>query len=191
MSKLKLVTAFALSLAASTAAAQEWTLNEENSRLAFGSVKNAFIGEVHTFDGLSGSVDRNGMVNIEVSLADVNTNIDIRNERFVEHVFSNTPAATLSAEIDMDTLKRMRPGESAVIEADVDLSFLGQDVSVFSELFVIRTSGSSVMVTTNDMIYLDTEQLGIDGGIDKLQELAGLDSITRAVPVSLRFVFER
>lgn len=191
MSIRKLITALTFSLIAGAASAQSWTLNTDSSRLAFGSVKNSFIGEVHTFEGLTGSVDRDGMVSVDIPLANVATNIDIRNERLVEFVFENSPSATLSAEIDMDDLKRLRPGESAVIEADVDLSFLGQDVSVFSELFVVRTSGSSVMVTTNDIVYVDTEQLGIDAGIDKLQELASLDSITRAVPVSIRFVFER
>lgn len=191
MSIRKLITALTFSLIAGAASAQSWTLNSDSSRLAFGSVKNSFIGEVHTFEGLTGSVDRDGMVSVDIPLANVATNIDIRNERLVEFVFENSPSATLSAEIDMDDLKRLRPGESAVIEADVDLSFLGQDVSVFSELFVVRTSGSSVMVTTNDIVYVDTEQLGIDAGINKLQELASLDSITRAVPVSIRFVFER
>ncbi|MEL6532735.1 MAG: YceI family protein, partial [Pseudomonadota bacterium] len=48
----------------------------------------------------------------------------------------------------------------------------------------------SVMVTTNDMLFLAADEAGIDGAIDTLMELAGLDSITRAVPVTLRFVFE-
>ena len=38
---------------------------------------------------------------------------------------------------------------------------------------------------------LTTEDLGIDAGIDTLQELASLESITRVTPVTLRFVFER
>ena len=46
------------------------------------------------------------------------------------------------------------------------------------------------MVTTNDMLFLAADEAGIDGAIDTLMELAGLDSITRAVPVTLRFVFE-
>ena len=37
---------------------------------------------------------------------------------------------------------------------------------------------------------LSTEDAGIDQGIDKLQELASLDSITRVSPVSLRLIFE-
>lgn len=176
---------------AATSAAAEWELNATESRLAFGSVKNAFIGEVHSFGGLSGSVSNAGDVTIQIGLADVQTNIDIRNERMVEHVFAGTPAATINAQIDMDGIKKLRPGESMIVESDVDVSFLGEDVSVFSELYVVRTSGRSVMVTTNDMVFVDTEQLGIDAGITTLQELAGLDSITRAVPVSLRFVFEK
>lgn len=191
MNKSLLAAAVALCMGTTSVAAQDWTLDAEASRLAFGSVKNSYIGEVHTFEGLSGTVSRDGEVAIEVSLADVSTNIDIRNERMGEHVFDGTPSATLSGIIDMDALKSMRPGQSSIIEMDATLSFLGQDIDVFTELFVIRTSPRSVMVTTNDMIMLTTEDLGIDAGIDTLQSLANLDSITRVTPVTLRFVFER
>jgi len=177
--------------AASTAAAEGWTLDHDASRLAFGSVKNAYIGEAHTFPGLSGSVSDAGEVAIEIALADVNTNIDIRNERMVEHVFGGVPTAALSATLDMAALEALAPGETKTMELDAALSFLGNDVSLFTEVFVARLSDSRVLVTTNDMLYLATDEIGVDAGIDTLQELAGLDSIARATPVTARFVFER
>ena len=191
MNKSLLAATVAMCMGATTVAAQDWTLDAETSRLAFGSVKNTYIGEVHTFEGLSGTVSRDGEVAIEVSLASVSTNIDIRNERMGEHVFGGAPTASLTGSIDMDTLKTMRPGETTTLEIGAVLSFLGNEVDVFTELFVVRTSPRSVMVTTNDMIMLTTEDLGIDAGIDTLQELASLESITRVTPVTLRFVFER
>jgi len=71
------------------------------------------------------------------------------------------------------------------------LEFLGEEVDVFTEVFVVRTSARDVMVTTNDMVMLATDELGIDASIDKLQELASLDSITRVTPVTVRFMFSR
>jgi hypothetical protein len=191
MTKLLAITALGLCVTASSVLAQDWTLNADASRLAFGSIKNSFIGEAHSFEGISGSVSAKGEVSIDIPLGGVATNIDIRNERLIEFVFSNAPSATLSATLDMKSLKSMRPGETTTMELDATLSFLGNDVDVFTEVFVARLSGGSVMVTTNDMVFLDTDELGIDAGIDKLQELASLDSIARATPITVRFVFDR
>lgn len=181
----------ALGMTATSAIAQDWTLDTEASRMAFGSVKNGYVGEVHTFEGLTGSVSRDGAVSIDIPLSGVSTNIDIRNERMAEFVFANAPTATLTAALDMDALKSMRAGDTKVMELDATLSLLGNDVDVFTEVFVVRTSPRDVMVTTNDMVMLATDELGIDAGIDKLQELAGLESITRVTPVNARFMFSR
>lgn len=182
-------TALALCLTATGAFAQDWKLSTENSRLAFGSVKNSYNGEVHTFEGLTGMVSADGAVKIDIPLGGVSTNIEIRNERFGEFLFKNAPTATLSAALDMDALSAMKPGETTTLPLEADLSFLGNDIFVETEVFVARMSADSVLVTTNDMLFIDTEELGIDTGIDKLQELASLDSITRTTPITVRFVF--
>ena len=191
MTKYLVGAALALCLTATASFAQEWTLNPEDSRLAFGSIKNGYNGEAHTFEGLTGTVSRKGVVAIEIPLNGVSTNIDIRNERLVEHVFNSIPSATLSAKLEMDALTAMRPGDTKTMEMDATLSLLGNDVDVFTEVFVARLSGRSVLVTTNDMLFLDMDELGIDSGIDMLQELASFDSIARATPITIRFVFER
>lgn len=191
MTKMLMSAALTLCMTAGGAMAQDWTLDSDASRLAFGSVKNSYTGEAHTFEGLTGTVDGSGAVSIDIPLANVATNIDIRNERMLEYVFNNAPSATLTAQLDMDDITDLRPGRTMTTEVDATLSLLGNDVNVYTEMFVARLSGRSVMVTTNDMLFLATDELGIDAGIDKLQELAGLDSITRATPVTVRLVFER
>lgn len=191
MTKYLVGTALALCLTATSTFAQDWKLNSDTSRLAFGSIKNSYNGEVHTFEGLTGTVSREGAVAIDIPLGGVATNIDIRNERMIEFIFNNAPAATLSASLEMGELNKMRPGETTTMELDATLSFLGNDVDVYTEVFVARLSGRSVLVTTNDMLVLDMDELGIDAGIDKLQELAGLDSIARVTPITMRFIFDR
>ena len=44
------------------------------------------------------------------------------------------------------------------------------------------------MVTTDGMLMLATDALGVDAAIDQLQDIAGLDSITRVSPVTVRLV---
>lgn len=189
MKRILLLTTLVAATVAGTAHAESWKLDGENSRIGFGSVKNHYAGEVHSFGGLTGTV-QDGKAEITIDLASVETNADIRNERMIEHVFKNTPNATLSAELDTEALSAMSAGDTSVMEVDATLSFLGQDIEVFTELFVARMSDERVLVTTNDLLYVDTEELGIDGGIDMLKEIAGLDDITRAVPVTIRMVFD-
>ena len=180
----------ALALTVPMAAAETWTLNGDMSNIAFGSVKNEYNGEVHRFSTLSGSVDAQGQVVVSVPLTSVETMIDIRNERMRELVFKNSPTATVSATVDMVALDKLGVGESMVTETEGTLSLLGQEVAIYSDLFVIRVGEDKVMVTTDGMLMLATDELGVDAAIDQLQDIAGLDSITRVSPVTVRLVFD-
>ena len=182
--------AMALVLMAPMAVAETWTLNGDMSNIAFGSVKNEYNGEVHHFSTLSGSVDAQGQVVVSVPLASIETMIDIRNERMRELVFKNSPTATVSATVDMVALDKLDVGESMVAEIEGTLSLLGQEVALYSDLFVIRVGEDKVMVTTDGMLMLATDELSVDTAIDQLQEIAGLDSITRVSPVTVRLVFD-
>ncbi|WP_299968884.1 YceI family protein [uncultured Roseobacter sp.] len=175
---------------AAHAHAGNWTLDGDASHLAFGSIKNDYTAEVHSFAGLSGQATDEA-VSVTIDLSTVQTNIDIRDERMQEHVFAGLVTAELSAAIDLAQFDALAAGESATTEFDGTLSFLGEDVSVYTNVVVFRLGDDSVMVTTNDMVFLATDELGIDSGIDTLQELASLDGITRATPVTARLVFTR
>lgn len=188
----KLTTALiALTLMAGAATADSWTLDADTSRIAFGSVKKNTLGEVHHFEEISGSVSAEGAVVIEINLNSVQTNIDIRNERMIEHVFKAAPAATLSAQVDMAALNALPVGGSMVSEVDATLALAGTEAELYTDMFILRLAEDSVMVTTNDMIFLDTEEAGLDGGIDALKSLADLSGITRAAPVTLRLMFSQ
>lgn len=166
-------------------------LDADTSRIAFGSVKKNTLGEVHHFEEISGSVSAEGAVVIEINLNSVQTNIDIRNERMIEHVFKAAPAATLSAQVDMAALNALPVGGSMVSEVDATLALAGTEAELYTDMFILRLAEDSVMVTTNDMIFLDTEEAGLDGGIDALKALADLSGITRAAPVTLRLMFSQ
>ncbi len=170
--------------------AKSWTLDGENSKLAFGSIKKDYLGEAHSFKTISGTVGADGAVVIDVNLASVETNIDIRNERMIEHVFKNVATATLASQIDMAELTAMPVGGMSTMELDGTLTLVGTEVELYADMFVVRLSEDRVMATTDSMIFLDTEEAGIDPGVTKLMELAELPSITRAAPVTMRLVFD-
>lgn len=186
----KIIASSIFALCASMASADSWSLDAEASHLAFGSVKNDYTGEVHSFGALSGTVSADGMVAIEIGLGTVQTNIDIRNERMGEHVFAGTPTAGITAQIDMAAMTAMAVGETKVMEVEADLSLLDEEIFVPTFVFIARMSEDRVLISTNDFIYVATDELGIDAGIDTLQELAGLDNIARSVPISARLVFD-
>ncbi|MBO9412593.1 MULTISPECIES: cytochrome c family protein [unclassified Ruegeria] len=185
---LKAVT-IASAIVATPALAEHWTLSPENSHLAYGTIKKDTVGEVNSFTNLSGHVGPDGKAEIEIDLSSVETNIDIRNERMIEHVFRKTGTAALKAEFDMAEVKALGVGETAVIDVEAVLTLVGTDVEFDAEMFVVRVSETSVMVSTNDMVFISTEDAGVNAGVDKLMELASLPGITRTVPVTARLFF--
>ncbi len=169
--------------------AKAWTLDSENSKVAFGSIKKEKVGEVHSFETISGTVSAKGEVSIDIDLASVQTNIDIRNERMIEHVFKGAATANLSATVDMEEIAHMETGAMSIVDVEGVLSFLGQSIEVETEMFVARIADDKAVVTTNDMIFIGAEDAGINDGVSKLMELAKLPGITRTSPVTLRLVF--
>ncbi|MEL6550545.1 MAG: YceI family protein [Pseudomonadota bacterium] len=187
-----LLTAGALAAAlvtATMAQAEMWTLDGANSKVGFGSVKSDVIGESHSFSGLSGTVSEEGMVALTIDLATVDTGIDIRNERMQEHVFSMMPTAELMAEVDMGAMEALGVGETMTSTVEGTLMFLGEEVFVDLPVIAARLGEDQVLIVSDGITYVSTEELGIDAGIDTLMEIAGLERIDRAVPVSVRLMF--
>lgn len=192
MHKFKLmISTTLLSLAATGVQAENWTLEPSLSNLTFASIKNDYTGENHTFTDLSGMVSDDGEVMLSIDLGSLETMIDIRNERMIEHVFNAMPDASVTASIDVAELDSLAVGEATTLDTFGTLSLLGTELPLDASLFVMRLSESRVLVTTNGMVMMSTEDAGINAGIDVLQELAGLDSITRVSPVTLRLVFDQ
>ena len=170
----------------------KWSAVEDQSRIAFGSIKKDTVGEVHHFEGVTGTVGEDGKLTLAVALGSVETNIDIRNERMLEHVFQGGKAkAMVSGEIDLDEVKDLKPGDTSIIDFEGVLAFAGINVDVEAEMLVARLAENRVLVSTADFIMVSTEDFGIDPGVNKLMELAKLPGITRVTPVAVRVVFEK
>lgn len=180
-------------LLVSPAPAANWILSKGESKIAFGSIKTDTVGEAHHFTNLGGSITDAGNALIEIDVSSLETWIDIRNQRMLKHVFDEGeyPIAVIEAQVDMAEVASLEPGQTTTVSTTALLEFVGADVEMETDLFVAALSNSKVMVTTDEMILLSTEDLGIDEGVDQLMELAQLPSITRVTPVTLRLVFEK
>lgn len=185
--------ALALAVLSGPALAESWSLSPEESKVSFGSIKKGKVGEVHHFGSVSGQVSKSGAVKIEVDVASVETWIDIRNERMLKWVFDsvNFPKAVISAQIDMAELEALKPGETTSLDVTANLSLAGQSGDVEATLFVARLSDGKVLVSSDEMIMLSTEDFGLTAGVEELRKIAKLDSIAQVAPVSLRLVFAR
>ncbi|WP_138510429.1 YceI family protein [Maricaulis alexandrii] len=194
LSALALLPVLAVATACSQPAAQgDWTLDAEASQLNFVSIKSGDIAEVHHFSGLSGSVSEDGTAELVIDLATVETGIVIRNERMREHLFQTDtyPQARLTAEIDLAALYDLAPGDQTELTLDGVLDLHGVQLPISADVLVSDLNGSRVIVSTQGPVMIHAEDFNLQAGLDTLQELAGLPSITPAVPVTATLVFQR
>jgi len=187
-----LATACVFSSSGLTDGGSTWNLLGEDSKVSFGSVKLDAVGESHRFTKLWGRVNDRGRATIRIELASVNTGIEIRDTRMRRYVFEGMmPAALLIANIDPMVLASLAPAATTTIDVAGTLSLGDRDIDINTSMFLAKLSEKKVMATTDEMVLVSTEVLGITRGVDKLMELASLPSIGRVVPVTLRFVFEK
>ena len=179
-----------IALLAGSAQAQ-WSLDNSASTLSFVTVKADHVGEVHTFDQLSGSIDDRGNVEILVELASVNTLIDIRNERMQSMLFETNlfPRAMITGDVDLASFVEMSPGASITAQVEFELDIHGVSNSYNTELIVTRLA-NGVVASTSKPIIVTAASHGLVDGVEALREIAGLPSISRSVPVTFNVVFD-
>ena len=184
--------AFLTSIALLAGSAQaQWSLDNSASTLSFVTVKADHVGEVHTFDQLSGSIDDRGNVEIMVELASVNTLIDIRNERMQSMLFETNlfPRAMITGDVDLASFVEMSPGAFITAQVEFDLDIHGVSNSYNTELIVTRLA-NGVVASTSKPIIVTAASHGLVDGVEALREIAGLPSISRSVPVTFNVVFD-
>ena len=171
----------------------DWTVSGGESHFSFVSVKSGAIAEAHTFSDLTGSVSADGTASIEIPLASVQTNIDIRNERMREFLFETAtyPKATVTTKLDPAVFAGLEPGSSVTVPVTATLDLHGQTGEIDTDLVVTRIGSDKVQVATATPIIVQADDYGLGGGIEKLRELANLHGITPAVPISFSIVFTR
>jgi hypothetical protein len=189
INRLTLAALVCFSMFTGHATAESWQLSSEDSLVAYGSIKANVVGEVNKFNSIKGDISEDGLATVSIDLASVDTNVDIRNQRMIKYVFGDSAKAVLTATLDMDAINALAVGDSTVLEVEGVLSFLGNEIDVDTNFFVAKLAESKLLATTDSMLMIPTEELGVNAGVDKLMEIAKLPSITRVSPVSLRFVF--
>ncbi len=171
----------------------DWTLDNAGSQLNFISVKKSAVAEVHSFKTLSGSLSDKGDAKLSIDLSSVATNIPIRDERMQSLLFdtANFPNAELSAKVDLKEFSSLSAGESTTADIQLNLNLHGQTQTVPATVRVTALANGGLQVTTLAPVVINAADFELVAGINKLKEVAGLPSISVAVPVTATLVFER
>ena len=187
------VATISLALVLIAPARAEWALDNDASRINFISTKANSAAEIHTFGIVDGSVDDEGNVTISIDLDSVDTAIEIRDERMREMLFETGeyPSATLAAQVDTAAIEALDVGEATVITAEGQLQLHGTSTSVTVEVSVARLAEDRILVASRKPVIVNAGQVGLLGGVEKLREVAGLPSISPAVPVTFVLAFDR
>ena len=186
------VFALALALASSSISAASWQLDSNGSTLHFVSVKNEQVAETHRFKQLAGSWD-GSIVTINIDVRSMDTHIPIRDERIWQYVLNaeQFAAIAVTAPLAADTLTSLATGQSTVQTLPLSVSIVGQTAQVSATVRISRLNNSTLLATTETPIMLNTNSFNLAAGVAKLQELAGLKSISPMLPVSFSVQFKQ
>lgn len=156
------------------------------SQIQFVSIKNNAIGEVSHFETLSGTVTEAGEVEVRVALDSVETNIGIRNERMKKLLFEVGlyPEAVITAQLDPAEMVAVASGVGNLMSATLQIDLHGQMVNKRAALTIAATD-SGLSVTTVEPILLNASEFKLEGGVAALQQIAGLNAISRVIPVTV------
>lgn len=185
--------ALLLLLALPVSAFANWQLVGDESRINFVSVKKSTIAEMHHFNALSGEISDDGQAQLTIALASVETNIPIRNERMQQMLFNTAKfaTATISTNVDAEKLKALKVGQTFAVAADVTVDVHGEKKTQKTQLQVTALEGNQLLVTTTAPIIVNAGDFKLLEGVEKLREVAGLESISPIVPVTAKLVFQQ
>lgn len=173
------------SLTAAGLANADWEVRPA-SKVSYVSIKNNAIAEHNTFSGVSGSLNKQGELTINIDLSSVETLVDIRNQRMRDLFFeiSQHPKATITAQLEAQELAQVDSGAPLQMIKSFMLSLHGFEVELEAEVSVVAVGGRAWVSTTRP-ILISAADFGLSGGVNALREVAGLQSISSVVPVSV------
>jgi len=168
-----------------------WQLDNAHSHVNFVSVKKSKIGEVHYFKELSGVLKDNGKAEINIDLSSVETNIGIRNDRMLKMLFETNlfPDAKISGNFDVNKIRKMKSGSTFDVNQSFTLDLHGKKQKMTTKVRVIKLSNQKIIVSSIQPMILNAGDFKLINGVEKLREIAGLPSISTAVPITFSLTF--
>lgn len=181
----------AILLFSANASYAHWQLNNQLSQLNFTTTKAGNIGEAHRFKELAGQIDDAGNIRLEINTASVDTLIPIRDERMQKLLFQSGvfPNAVFTATIEGGLPADLSVGASKIVDLSGALTIRDKSVPTSGQVLVTRVNARSVLVTSLAPIMVNAASFDLASAVEQLREIAGLPSISLAVPVTFTLTF--
>lgn len=169
-----------------------WQLDIVASQVQIFAIKAQQIGESFSLELNKGTVDQDGSIQLSIDLTSIDTGIPIRNERIRKFLLKTEdwPKAQVIANIDLQQFEGLMVGQMLSATSPVELNLHELSISYDVNFLVTRLSPERVMVQSATPVAVTADELSFTAGLAKLQELAGLPSITPVVAIDFLLVFE-
>jgi len=170
----------------------DWVLDKDNSVLNFTTTKNSSKTEVQSFEAMQGRIEGNKAV-LKVDLSSVDTGIDIRDERLRALFFNiaNFPEATASLKIDPADIKAIKLGYSQEMALDAVIDLYGVKQTLEVVVQVTRLKEGKLLIFSKQPLIVNLNKYNLLEGLNKLRDIAKLQSINSAVPVTFSLLFTK
>jgi polyisoprenoid-binding protein YceI len=166
--------------------AEGWQLNAAHSNISFVSTKKVDIAEVHRFKQLQGSLSEQGQLALVVDLVSVDTGISIRDERMASLLFevAKYPKLELSAQVNPKLIDDLPLGATLATQVEVKIHLHGLVQTKDIDVLVAKLTPNKLVVASMAPVIVMADDFNLGAGVNKLRDIAGLSSISMAVPVS-------
>ncbi|MGI2260785.1 YceI family protein [Shewanella sp. GXUN23E] len=166
--------------------AATWDILNDQSRVSFVTTKQGSVAEVNHFAAVEGTLTDSGQFSLDIPLIGVQTGIDTRNERMQSMLFeiAKYPLLELSASVNMQAINAIAPGSQGVVTVDAKVAMHGKAQPMTFTVMVSRLNQDTMTVSSYQPVIVSAAVFELAAGVEKLREVAGLQVISEAVPVS-------
>lgn len=170
-----------------------WTIEAPASHVTYTTIKAGDLAEPNSFTQMDGSVSPTGAAKVDIFLDSIQTWIDTRDERMRKYVFQTQqfPTATITTQIDMAALESLETGKRTTTESEISVTLAGTSATYDAKFHVTRLGPNRVLIEDALPIMVHADDFGLADGVEKLRELANLETITPVIPVSFSLMFSR
>jgi polyisoprenoid-binding protein YceI len=167
-----------------------WVLDNNGSSLYFLSIKVEHVVETHSFTSLSGQADT-ASATVEIDLSSVDTAVALRDERMLDVLFEVAlfASATVTADLTGLAVADLSPGESVTTELAFNLDLHGASNDMTAAVQLTQLADGALRIQTTSPVNVNAGDFSLVDGVNKLRELAGLPSVSYAVPVTFNLLF--
>src|SRR5690606_30659435 len=96
---------------------------------------------------------------------------------------------TAQAEIKPDTIATLAISKSMIIVLPITVSIAGESITLMANVRVLKLNASTIQASTESPLMLNVDSINLTAGVDKLQQLAQLNDISKIVPVTFSVNF--